>query len=264
MDWLWVWVNTRWRDPAEGGDGDGIRRIMCPSVTKENKGENQRIINQSFHDVTRCVSFYVSKKKNPRRKRKTRKNNTRSHSHSHFQSPRKESEKQQKYKKTRREKIEQEKKEKYLFAWVWQTQRQIRRGDVDGDARGRGMNCEAWAVPRKWRQYLLKDAPIYILRSCWLAECEGRTQRPVPLAGPDPNPNLTSFLFHLPHSILADKRHTQVTARAVDKKWNYVDKKSSIASSRAKLGAWAGTGEPGQPGSGKTWAVNLLSVNLVA
>lgn len=36
---------------------------MCPSVTKENKGENQRIINQSFHDVTRCVSFYVSKKK---------------------------------------------------------------------------------------------------------------------------------------------------------------------------------------------------------
>lgn len=106
------------RDPAEGGDGDGIRRIMCPSVTKGNKGENQRIINQSFHDVTRCVSFYVSKKKNPRRKRKTRKNNTRSHSHSHshFQSPRKESEKQQKYKKTQREKIEQEKKEKYLFA----------------------------------------------------------------------------------------------------------------------------------------------------
>jgi len=36
---------------------------MCPSVTKENKGENQRIINQSFHDVTRCVSFYVSKKR---------------------------------------------------------------------------------------------------------------------------------------------------------------------------------------------------------
>lgn len=71
------------RDPAEGGDGDGIRRIMCPSVTKGNKGENQRIINQSFHDVTRCVSFYVSKKKNPRRKRKTRKNNTRSHTRTH-------------------------------------------------------------------------------------------------------------------------------------------------------------------------------------
>lgn len=34
-------------------------------------------------------------------------------------------------------------------------------------------SCEAWAVPRKWRQYLPKDAPIYILRSCWLAECEG-------------------------------------------------------------------------------------------
>lgn len=44
---------------------------MCPSVTKENKGENQRIINQSFHDVTRCVSFYVSKKKNPEKNKKT-------------------------------------------------------------------------------------------------------------------------------------------------------------------------------------------------
>lgn len=146
-------------------------------------------------------------------------------------------------KKTRREKIEQEKKEKYLFAWVWQTQRQIRRGDVDGDASGRGMNCEAWAVRRKWRQYLLKDAPIYILRSCWLAECKGRTQRPVPLAGPNSNPNLTSFLFHLPHSILADKRHTQVTARAVDKKWNYVDKKSSMGSIRAKRGVGQGQGQ---------------------
>lgn len=46
---------------------------MCPSVTKENKGENQRIINQSFHDVTRCVSFYVSKKKKKQRVRERKK-----------------------------------------------------------------------------------------------------------------------------------------------------------------------------------------------
>lgn len=39
--------------------------------------------------------------------------------------------------------------------WQWRCKRMKR------DERG-----EAWAVPRKWRQYLLKDAPIYILRSC--------------------------------------------------------------------------------------------------
>lgn len=160
------------RDPAECGDGDGIRRIMCPSVTKENKGENQRIINQSFHDVTRCVSFYVSKKKNPRRKRKTRKKTTLARTRTHTFNRRAKKAKSSKsiIKKNTKGKNRTRKERKVSFCmsltdtttdttqgkWQWSCKRKTKR-----DERG-----EAWAVPRKWRQYLLKDAPIYILRSC--------------------------------------------------------------------------------------------------
>lgn len=103
--------------------------------------------------------------------------------------------------------------------------------------RKRDERGEAWAVPRKWRQYLLKDAPIYILRSCWLAECEGRTQRPESPWQQAPIPtSLHSFATCPAQHLGRHKRHTQVTARAVDKKWNYVDKKCSMRSSRAERG----------------------------
>lgn len=67
---------------------------------------------------------------------------------------------------------------------------------------------------RKWRQYLPKDEPIYILRSCWLAECawstpSNQTQAPKPAPSPANRQHLSG------------QRHTQLTARAVDKKWNY-------------------------------------------
>lgn len=64
------------------------------------------------------------------------------------------------------------------------------------------------------------------------------------------SPQSDSIRFHLllPHSISADRRHTQVTARAVDKKWNYVDKKSSWT---AGVGERWGRREHGVPGSSR-------------
>lgn len=48
-------------------------RTSVVSVTKQRariRAKNQRIINQSFHDVTRCVSFYVPSEWNTRREKK--------------------------------------------------------------------------------------------------------------------------------------------------------------------------------------------------
>jgi len=144
------------------------RRIMCPSVTKENKGENQRIINQSFHDVTRCVSFYVSKK---------RKNN--------------EWEKEIKFRKkwgkrkpaekAKRERARGRKKRKVSFCTGLTdsyagSEVQVDEQDIRDQGWVRG-NPKKESIKKMATMFAQSRALgngfglIYILRSRWLAEC---------------------------------------------------------------------------------------------
>lgn len=54
-------------------------RTSVVSVTKQRariRAKNQRTINQSFHDVTRCVSFYVPSEWNTRREKKQKQKNS--------------------------------------------------------------------------------------------------------------------------------------------------------------------------------------------
>lgn len=173
------------------------RRIMCPSVTKENKGENQRIINQSFHDVTRCVSFYVSKKK----KKNDRKNNEwekeRKLQTKKVGEPKSGRESEMSAGRKERGRDSEKKKSIFLHGLEWQQRTQRRPSGWTGYP-GSGLGLPEIQKKKESNKkmatmFAQNRVPgdgfglIYILRSRWLAEC-GCPLPKIPPNTPTPSP----------------------------------------------------------------------------